>query len=105
MPGAGALTPENPSPNPWLPILQSTLVHPDDHLCKLQRALVHFASLYGARPAGHFAPFANAAAPLEGAEVLDGSLFIRVAGLTAARVGWMREGQEDMGWDRHGFFF
>ncbi|EMD35908.1 hypothetical protein CERSUDRAFT_52660 [Gelatoporia subvermispora B] len=104
-PAKGTLVPENPSPNPWLPLLQSAMVHPDDHLCKLQRALVHFAALYGARPAGHFAAFASSAPALEGAEALDGTLFVRVAGLTADRLGWMREGQDDMGWDRRGFFF
>ncbi|KAI0366502.1 hypothetical protein BV20DRAFT_1038333 [Pilatotrama ljubarskyi] len=71
----GALDPTNASPNPWLPILQSTILHHDGHLPKLQRALAHFA----ARP-----PAASR--------------------LTMHRVGWMREGQEDAGWDRHGLF-
>ncbi|KAF8982897.1 hypothetical protein BDQ17DRAFT_1437669 [Cyathus striatus] len=30
------------TPNAWLPILQSTLTHPDDHLLKIQRALSGF---------------------------------------------------------------
>ena len=51
------------------------------------------------RAAGDFAGVG-----LEGAEVLDGTLFIRVAGLTADRMGWMKEGQETQFWDRMGFF-
>ncbi|OBZ72836.1 hypothetical protein A0H81_07065 [Grifola frondosa] len=53
-PTKGTLTPEDPAPNSWLPLIQSTLEHPDDHLCKLQRSLVHFAALYGTREAGYF---------------------------------------------------
>ncbi|OBZ73218.1 hypothetical protein A0H81_07059 [Grifola frondosa] len=98
------LTPADASPNPWLPILQTTLVHPAEHLCKLQRALAHYAAHYGTVPAGHFAELARQSPGLEGAEVLDGTVFVRAAGLTADRMGWMREGQEEMNWDRAGFF-
>lgn len=91
LPPAGA-------PNSWLHIIQTTLVHPNEHLCKLQRSLAHFASLYGGAPAGHFAGIG------EELGALDGTLFVRAAGLTANRLGWMREGQEDRGWDNKGFF-
>lgn len=84
-------------PNPWFPIIQSSLVHPDDHLCKMQRALAHFATVYGDRPAGEFAELAQDG--LEGAEVLDGTLFVRVAGLVADRLGWMWEGGDRKRWD------
>ena len=88
------------TPNPWLPLVQSTLVHPDEHLCKLQRALLHYGEVFGGAPRGAFAGLAE----LEGAEVLDGSLFVRVAGLTADRLGWMREGQEKGSWDFDAFY-
>ncbi len=93
------LTPGDAAPNPWLPIVQTTIVHPAEHLCKTQRALMHNATLYGQRAAGDFAGLG-----LEGAELLDGTLFIRVAGLTADRIGWMKEGQEAGDWDRVGFY-
>lgn len=89
------LPPQN-NPNPWHQIIQTTLVHPDEHLCKLQRALLHFAQLYGGTASGTFAKGGFAA--------LDGCLFVRVAGLTADRLGWMREGQKLRGWDRSGFY-
>ncbi|CCL99026.1 uncharacterized protein FIBRA_01035 [Fibroporia radiculosa] len=101
----GTLTSESVSPNPWLPILQTTIVHADDHLCKLQRALAHFASKYGDRPVGYFSAFAEIdSGGLEGAEVLDGSLFVRAAGLTADKLGWMREGQARGEWSYGAFY-
>ncbi|KAH9895753.1 hypothetical protein C8Q73DRAFT_644436 [Cubamyces lactineus] len=93
------LTPDDAAANPWLPIIQTTLTHPGEHVCKLQRALMHNATVYGTRDAGYFT-----GTELEGAEVLDGTLFIRVAGLTADRLGWMKEGQEQGAWDRAGFW-
>ncbi|EKM51649.1 uncharacterized protein PHACADRAFT_261904 [Phanerochaete carnosa HHB-10118-sp] len=86
-------------PNPWLPIIQTTLVHLDEHLCKAQRALLHFAECFGGLDAGAFA-----SCGLDGADVLDGTLFARVASLTADRLGWMREGEEKRGWDFKGLF-
>ncbi|KLO05052.1 hypothetical protein SCHPADRAFT_947215 [Schizopora paradoxa] len=96
-------------PNPWYSILQTTLTHPNEHLCKLQRSLALADSLYGSRAAGHFEHLKSLSefdvgvgagkVGFEGIEKLDGSLFIRVARLTADRLGWMREGQEEQGWD------
>ena len=91
----------NPTQNPWLPMLQSTLLHNDNHLAKMQRALAHFDTLYGITPPGRFKDLKG----LIGAEVLDGTLFLRVAGLIQDRVGWMREGEENKGWDFDGFFY
>ncbi|TCD67715.1 hypothetical protein EIP91_012012 [Steccherinum ochraceum] len=88
------------TPNPWLPLIQSTMVHPDEHLCKLQRALMHFATLFGTVRKGAFARVAEG---LEGAEELDGTLFVRAAGLTANRLGWVREGEAHQQWDFSGF--
>lgn len=109
-PAPNTLSPDNAiTPNPWLPIIQTTLVHPNEHLPKLQRALVHFATLYGTKPSGYFSAFNLAAAEdkeavLSGLEVLDGTLFVRVARLTADSLAWMREGQEQRLWSYAGFF-
>ena len=53
--------------------------------------------LYGSRTAGQ-TDFCDT--ELEGAEQLDGSLFLRVAGETANKMGWMREGEKAGQWDR-----
>ncbi|CAA7267836.1 unnamed protein product [Cyclocybe aegerita] len=98
--------PDSPSaitPNAWLQIIQSTLVHPDDHVCKLQRALAEYGALWGHIGKGYFK-----GTELKDAELIDGTLFIRTAGLTAGRVGWVREGEpqltESTAWDYRGFF-
>ena len=75
-------------PNAWLPIIQGALVHPDEHVPKLQRALKHFAELFEQTESGYFA-----GTELEGAEYIDGTLFIRAASVSADRFGWLREGQ------------
>ncbi|TCD65714.1 hypothetical protein EIP91_002290 [Steccherinum ochraceum] len=89
------------TPNPWLAIIQSTLTHPDEHLCKAQRSLLHYASMFGATAPGAFSTLKG---DLDGAEHLDGTIFIRIAGLTQNRLGWVREGEDEKSWDNHGFF-
>ncbi|RDB21723.1 Oxidoreductase AflY [Hypsizygus marmoreus] len=100
------VSPESPqahTPNPWFHIIQHALTNPDDHLPKLQRALAHWGSVYGSRKAGK-ADFEGT--ELEGAESLDGSLFLRVAGLTKARMVRLREEHVEgpRYWDRRGFY-
>ena len=85
--------------NPWLNILDTALVHPNEHLPKIIRSLAYFAERYGHRPRGYFAN-----SGLDGAEELDGTVFVRIAGLTLDRVQWAGEGPPFRHWDRHGFF-
>ncbi|KAM6493036.1 Protein of unknown function (DUF4243) domain containing protein [Amanita muscaria] len=33
------------TPNPWLPIIETSLTHPNEHLIKLQRTLAHYSAL------------------------------------------------------------
>ncbi|THU95963.1 hypothetical protein K435DRAFT_778804 [Dendrothele bispora CBS 962.96] len=94
------------NPNPWTTIVSQALVHPDDHLIKLVRALVHYANLYGTRSAGE-QDFAST--ELDGADKIDGSLFIRTAGLTMKTILEKRPSRDDpkeyvMYWDREGYF-
>ncbi|KAJ7023708.1 hypothetical protein C8F04DRAFT_1213242 [Mycena alexandri] len=84
----GALT-----PNPWLQIIQSALVHPDDHLGKFQRTLAYYGALYGAVTAGEFK-----GTELDGSDYVDGTLFLRAAGLTMEKMGRVREGEKDQYW-------
>ncbi|EKM75588.1 hypothetical protein AGABI1DRAFT_116306 [Agaricus bisporus var. burnettii JB137-S8] len=93
------------SPNPWTEIIQLTILHPDEHVHKLQRTLLQYAQTYGTREAGYFKDV-----ELKGADKLDGSLFIRAANLSALRlnqppvVANISGGPFDMYWDRRGFF-
>ena len=101
-PGKGTLAPQTSIyPNAWLPILQSTILHPNEHLCKLQRALAHYSALYGVTEAGKWK---KDGIELEGSELLDGTLFARVAGLTMSRLGWLREGEQKGEWDFDGLW-
>ncbi|KAG2125372.1 hypothetical protein DEU56DRAFT_743878 [Suillus clintonianus] len=71
------LSSEGKVANPFLDIVQSAMIHPNDHMLKIQRAFAHFSSIYGARPKGYFT-----GTELDGAQGLDGSLFLRAASLT-----------------------
>ncbi|KAA1470822.1 hypothetical protein DENSPDRAFT_818604 [Dentipellis sp. KUC8613] len=85
--------------SPWPRVVQNTLVHPNEHLCKVQRALAFFSVKYGGRAAGDFK-----GAALPGAEKLDSSLFARVAGLTMERLGLANEGGKLDRFDFTGFY-
>ena len=89
-----AHTAPDATPNPWLGLVEGALVHTDDHFVKAQRTLLHFATVYGERAPGTFD-----GALLKGAEILDGSLFVRVAQLTAASMAG-----EGAFWEFTGFF-
>lgn len=105
------------TPNAWYPMIQTSIVHPNEHLCKAQRALAHHSSLYGTRKRGWCVPpegrTVTAAQVVREEEVedkvglqeLDGTVFGRVAMLTQNRLGWMREGETAGGWDTEGFYW
>ncbi|KAJ6454400.1 hypothetical protein C8R45DRAFT_1056803 [Mycena sanguinolenta] len=81
------------TPNAWLQIIQSALVHPDYHLCKIQRTLAHYGSVYSDIAAGEFK-----GTELDGSEMVDRTLFFRAAGLTMEKMGQVREGEKDKYW-------
>ncbi|KAK1222336.1 hypothetical protein PQX77_014814 [Marasmius sp. AFHP31] len=83
--------------NPWLDLINHSIIHPDDHLVKIQRTLAHFNTLYGSIKAGEFSPRTE----LDGAELVDGTLWLRAAVLTANRVVELEEKEY---WDRAGYF-
>jgi len=98
--GAGAL----PSPgSAWTRIIPSALQAPDGHVPEIARALVDFSRRWGMRPPGYFSAGESKVGQkmpsLEGIERLDGTLFVRVAGLTLDRLGWVHEGEKAALWD------
>lgn len=119
--------PQSRVPDPWLPLVQTTVVHPDEHLAKAVRSLAAWASKFGKTPAGTFKGPSHQSTgsadaiqadtvtnptleggigtELPGAEYLDGTLFIRVAGLTVARLGRVGQGEAPAEfWDYAGFY-
>ena len=80
----------------WARIWANVVVHPNEHLIKLIRALGYFAVAYAGVEKGHFAGVENK--DTMEAEV-DGTLFVRVAGLTMDRLGWAYEKDPTGLWD------
>ncbi|KXN91291.1 Oxidoreductase AflY [Leucoagaricus sp. SymC.cos] len=95
--------PSEASPNPWVNIIQESIVHPDDHISKLQRTLLHYAQFYGRREAGYFKN-----TELKDAERIDGTLFVRAANLTSFRLRSTEDKNKYFGfvawWDRRGHY-
>ncbi|EKM48982.1 uncharacterized protein PHACADRAFT_202161 [Phanerochaete carnosa HHB-10118-sp] len=90
MPDKDMLPPNEPrsqlTPNPWLPIVQMAL---------------WFGGTRARTFAGLSSPDLSSlgSGGLTGAEMLDGTLFLRAAWLTAGRLGWMRESEKGRMWD------
>jgi hypothetical protein len=71
-------------------------------VAKIQRAFAHYDQLYGGIKKGHFKDGKEKSRLLPGKELLDGTMFVRAAGLTADRLG--RVSEEAPVWDRDGFY-
>jgi len=88
--------------NPWTLMIQSALRAPDSHTVKSLRALSYGAIRYGIKGPGEI----PGAFDSEGNEVLpglksvDGTVFIRAAGLLIDTLGWVDWGQPEGKWDR-----
>jgi Questin oxidase-like len=83
---------------PWQRIIVNAVAHPDEHLPKAVRSFATLTTRWGGRPAGYYA--GGGEGGLEGREVLDGTLFVRVASLTLDRLGWAHESGKGLGhWD------
>lgn len=80
------------STNSWTAIIASAADHPDGLVVRVVRALAFAGSLYGHTPAGQYR------CALAGTESMDGSIFVRTAGLVLDSLGWRREGDEPGRW-------
>ncbi|GAA5857301.1 hypothetical protein JCM9279_005126 [Rhodotorula babjevae] len=92
---------EDDGSNPWMRVLASAVDHDDEHATKVVRSLYYAAQHFGASQKGMFT------SSLPGSELMDGSIFIRAAGLTLASVGWAHEGVPGApgSWDRSSLGF
>lgn len=104
-PASATQTPESA----WPRVIQSAVRFPDEQAPKIARALANFDARWGTRAPGYFSTFAAGeevvmrTGALEGIEKLDGTLFMRVTGLTFDRLGWVGEGEKAGLWDWDGF--
>ncbi|KAI0689698.1 hypothetical protein BC835DRAFT_229768 [Cytidiella melzeri] len=88
--------------NPWPEILQSVVHAPDAHTVKAIRALYYGARMYGTTQKGGaigaFLP--NGEETVKGMANVDGTVFVRAAGMVMNTLGWVSHGQGEGSWDR-----
>lgn len=102
-PGASALgDPQNAADcSPWPAMISSVLHSPDAHTLKVVRTLCYAAQRYGRTPpGGAIGAFVgeNGRETLPGTAKMDGTIFIRAAGLVMDTKGWVSHGQEERPW-------
>ncbi|KAJ6610728.1 hypothetical protein B0H10DRAFT_1811114 [Mycena sp. CBHHK59/15] len=90
--------------NAWLAIIKNAIHHPEPHVSKAIRTLYYAAQLYGHTVAGSFPGTfdASGAETHLGSAELDGTVFIRAAGVICVALGWVIAGQPGVDWDRSG---
>lgn len=93
--------------NFWLSLIEGCLYHSDSHVLKSMRVLYFAAQQYGDKPAGSvLGAWSNgdSAAPGEethaGIGQVDGTVFLRAAGVMMNTLGWSGHGQKEGDWDR-----
>jgi len=91
--------------NPWLAILSAALHAEDSHTTKAIRALFYASQRYGLTAAGALGS-AGVGKEEEGQEThkginsVDGTLFLRAAGVIIQNMGWVDKGEAAGNWDR-----
>jgi hypothetical protein len=87
--------------NPWPAILASAIHVPDAHTIKVIRTLYYAAQQYGHKAPGDvIGAFENQEETHEGIGKLDGTVFVRAAGVVMDTMGWVTHGQKEGSWDR-----
>jgi hypothetical protein len=98
--------------DPWPALISGAIHHPDYHVAKAMRTLIHASRNYGDTPTGQiigaFRPAKSSSDKPEetfkGMAKVDGTLFVRAAGVMLDYMGWTIIGQEARAlvWDRSG---
>ncbi|KZT62052.1 hypothetical protein CALCODRAFT_479530 [Calocera cornea HHB12733] len=89
--------------NPWAQMLASILYAPDSHTIKTMRSLVLAEQRYGTTAPGAVIGAFEEDGKTEthvGAGKLDGTAFVRAAGVLMDTMGWVDYGQKEGEWDR-----
>ncbi|KAL4251919.1 Questin oxidase-like protein [Abortiporus biennis] len=93
--------------NPWPEIIADVLHAPDPHTLKAIRTLYYGAQKYGTVPPGGAigafqldSDHGKLEETLKGTSKLDGTLFVRAAGVVMDTLGWVSNGQKEGAWDR-----
>ncbi|KAJ7689922.1 hypothetical protein B0H17DRAFT_1065686 [Mycena rosella] len=90
--------------SPWLAVLNSAALHHEPHVVKAIRGLFYCAQQYGRTSPGAIigAVDGDGNETHNGAAKVDGTLFIRVAGVLTDAMGWVAHGDKERGWDFSG---
>ncbi|KAI3595169.1 hypothetical protein WG66_009401 [Moniliophthora roreri] len=87
--------------NPWPAFIETSLYAPDSHVLKTMRTLIYAAREYGDTPAGGVpGTETDGSETHPGVKKMDGSLFVRAAGVLMNYMGWTVHGQPAGSWDR-----
>ncbi|KAJ7046092.1 hypothetical protein C8F04DRAFT_987792 [Mycena alexandri] len=90
--------------DPWLAIVQNALHHKDSHVVKAIRSLYYGAQRYGQRAAGGAIgardELKEGKETHVGAGEMDGTIFVRAAGVVSDTLGWVAFGEKEGDWDR-----
>jgi hypothetical protein len=107
-PNARTVGNANETYNPWLNIPASVIHAPDAHAVKAIRVLYYAAQHYGHKTAHDLAGCVimidegRREDTLPGISELDGTLFVRAAGVVMNTLGWVAYGDEPGAWDFSG---
>ncbi|GJE96190.1 questin oxidase family protein [Phanerochaete sordida] len=89
--------------NPWPEIVAGVLHAPDAHTVKTIRTLYFAAQRYGTTPpGGAIGAFrrSDGKETHKGTAQMDGTIFVRAAGVVMNALGWVSHGQKEGKWDR-----
>ena len=96
--------PENDSDyNPWPAIIEAAQYYHDSHVCKTLRTLIFASQKYGDKaPGAAIGAFHrdSGAETHNGTGKMDGTIFVRAAGLVLDTFGWVNYGEKGGEWDR-----
>jgi len=88
--------------DPWPALIAGVLYHPDAHVIKSMRTLIYGAQHFGTTSAGDIvgAFISGGKETHVGMAKVDGTLFVRAAGVLMDTLGWVANGQNEGQWDR-----
>lgn len=89
--------------NPWPAMIEAVLYHKDSHVPKTLRTLIFASQNYGDKgPGTAIGAFhrESGAETHNGTGEMDGTIFVRAAGLVMETLGWVSYGQKEGEWDR-----
>jgi hypothetical protein len=92
--------------NPWPALIEGVLYHSDSHVLKSMRTLIFAAQHFGDKGPGELVGTFGSGTDGKreethaGISKVDGTIFVRAAGIMMDSLGWLGRGQKGGEWDR-----